>query len=752
MTKNITGIKQATQTIRLSQSAIKVDRQNQKLVKLKASNSSIFPPCLSKLQYFFFVASKQTMQGLLTKAGSKFATKSWKKTNKKPIDQEDELSLDFEQIDLEEPLPTSLFIVQSPSSGGSSAKFSGFTSLSGREQRRISRHFLRQRNLIGEATKRGRWKRVSSSMELSALGSEADSCLDDDEEDEDIEGGKDKDQSEWIWVSAEEKGEKSEREGENIDGLEESHNADEDQEEETEEVDLTRYLSFDLELQDTTWTKAGDGGMRDEKRYERLKSASYISKTASLRVQWSSLPLPHSRQSCYAMFKRLIRQGIPDSKRPQIWQAAVGCIEFNQENPTFYDDVVERVFGERKPNRFYQIPSFNGTFDPDSHCLTVQALPCAARILWALTMEHPDIDFIPAMPDIVCILLTFLSEAEAYTVAHLMVEQSRSSRWFVSLSNRAHTLFLLTFQTLLEKHLPKLAAHMKLLGIAPRVFADTWMKRLFVSSLPYQTVLRIFDAYLNEGSKMLYRAGLGVLKTFAASLLRCKTGDSFLATLQQLAIQYEDADRLMKYAFSFGHMSRKNTARIDKANRAILPNVSEPAYKPMFLPVISTPSLIIEEHHFGALWTMLPSRVAIKNPVLLFSTAKHGFSLSSLLEKCDDEKPLILIIKDRTSRVFGGYSTEGFRMCSHFEAYYGGLETFIFTLLPEVKHWTWLAGHARCFTRVTTEGIEFGDGVGLRIDNELWHGSSEKCDTFRNDPLCGDKDFECVTLEVWGMK
>jgi hypothetical protein len=29
----------------------------------------------------------------------------------------------------------------------------------------------------------------------------------------------------------------------------------------------------------------------------------------------------------------------------------------------------------------------------------------------------------------VCVLLTFLSEADTYLVAHLMLEQSRSNRW-----------------------------------------------------------------------------------------------------------------------------------------------------------------------------------------------------------------------------------------------------------------------------------------------------------------------------------
>jgi hypothetical protein len=38
----------------------------------------------------------------------------------------------------------------------------------------------------------------------------------------------------------------------------------------------------------------------------------------------------------------------------------------------------------------------------------------------------------PHVPTTVCVLLTFLSEADAYLVAHLMLEQSRANRWYTT--------------------------------------------------------------------------------------------------------------------------------------------------------------------------------------------------------------------------------------------------------------------------------------------------------------------------------
>jgi TLD len=47
---------------------------------------------------------------------------------------------------------------------------------------------------------------------------------------------------------------------------------------------------------------------------------------------------------------------------------------------------------------------------------------------------------------------------------------------------------------------------------------------------------------------------------------------------------------------------------------------------------------------------------------------------------------------------------------------------------------------------------------GLYLDETLNEGSSARCPTFNNDPLCasdpskaGSVSFECVGLEVWGV-
>ena len=47
-----------------------------------------------------------------------------------------------------------------------------------------------------------------------------------------------------------------------------------------------------------------------------------------------------------------------------------------------------------------------------------------------------------------------------------------------------------------------------------------------------QTVVRIFDVFVNEGSGILYKVALAILRVASVSLMNCKSAVQFLSTLQ----------------------------------------------------------------------------------------------------------------------------------------------------------------------------------------------------------------------------
>lgn len=86
----------------------------------------------------------------------------------------------------------------------------------------------------------------------------------------------------------------------------------------------------------------------------------------------------------------------------------------------------------------------------------------------------------------------------------------------------AITLRFFQMERLVMIILPKLAAHFKKNHIdsASMYQATQWFVTVFLATnMQFDTVLRVWDIYLNEGLKTIFRMGIGFLKYFEKDLL-----------------------------------------------------------------------------------------------------------------------------------------------------------------------------------------------------------------------------------------
>ncbi|KAL1499971.1 hypothetical protein AB1Y20_012650 [Prymnesium parvum] len=174
----------------------------------------------------------------------------------------------------------------------------------------------------------------------------------------------------------------------------------------------------------------------------------------------------------------------------------------------------------------------------------------------------------------------------------------------------------------------------------------------------------------------------------------------------------------------------------------------------------------------------IPSRYACSDWRLLYSTAVHGISLNTMYMCTEGCGSCLLVLKDTTGQVFGGFCSE-WRPPAKPAHFYGSGESFLFNVeavcdLPplltgdeppteavQVFRWT---GENTYFMFSDREYLAMGSGghFGLSLDSELLHGSSGRSATFGNPCLCrqpaeltGDDaevgEFTCDVLEVWGM-
>ncbi|KAJ1911958.1 hypothetical protein IWQ60_009892 [Tieghemiomyces parasiticus] len=185
------------------------------------------------------------------------------------------------------------------------------------------------------------------------------------------------------------------------------------------------------------------------------------------------------------------------------------------------------------------------------------------RILNVFTVYCPHVGYNQSLSYIVGLLLLFLSEEQAFWMLITIVEDLMPSGYF-NLSQEYSLIDQEVLLSLLETKMPAVHRHLCRddsiphgLGggskgghgnggsggpdVLPPVFLamSHWFPLLFVDVLPIESVLRVWDCFFYEGSKVLFRVALALFKLNETTLLQ--TRDS----LEQFQLVHEFPKRMI---------------------------------------------------------------------------------------------------------------------------------------------------------------------------------------------------------------
>ncbi|EGT60474.1 hypothetical protein CAEBREN_16690 [Caenorhabditis brenneri] len=183
----------------------------------------------------------------------------------------------------------------------------------------------------------------------------------------------------------------------------------------------------------------------------------------------------------------------------------------------------------------------------------------------------------------------------------------------------------------------------------------------------------------------------------------------------------------------------------------------------MPIPDGANTSQILDELMIRQVMDILPPRAEGYPWVNIYNSEKHGFSLATMYRKMaefdEDLSPVLLIIRDTKEHVFGAVVSSAIRPSDH---YFGtGDSCLLWRFTGEVPHtrelrqynWT---GDNQYFVNAAKDSLSIGAGsgrYGLWFDADLNHGRSQKCETFDNEPLCGEnEDFIIQFIEAYGFR
>lgn len=171
------------------------------------------------------------------------------------------------------------------------------------------------------------------------------------------------------------------------------------------------------------------------------------------------------------------------------------------------------------------------------------------------------------------------------------------------------------------------------------------------------------------------------------------------------------------------------------------------------LPAISEPSILLSDMMRSMLYSSLPVLAQGRSWVLLYSTWRHGISLSTLYRRsmlCPGYS--LLVVGDKEGAIFGGLVEAPLQPTST-KKYQGTNNCFVFTNLhsdPAIYRPT---GANKYFTVCSADYLALGGGghFALYLDSDLLTGSSSNSETFNNRCLSHSPDFAVKHVELWGF-
>ncbi|ERF76014.1 GTPase-activating protein [Endocarpon pusillum Z07020] len=229
-------------------------------------------------------------------------------------------------------------------------------------------------------------------------------------------------------------------------------------------------------------------------------------------------------------FHKLIRVGLPNRLRGEIWEISSGSLYIRMRSPNLYAETLSKHSGkdslaieeiEKDLNR--SLPEYPG-FQSE------EGIGRLRRVLTAYSWINEEVGYCQAMNIVVAALLIYLSETQAFFVLSVLCD--RLLPGYYSITMYGTLLDQKVFESLVEKTMPVLWDHLVKSDVQLSVVSLPWFLSLYINSMPLVFAFRVLDVFFLEGPKVLFQIGLAILRINGEELLDVSDDGSFISILK----------------------------------------------------------------------------------------------------------------------------------------------------------------------------------------------------------------------------
>lgn len=264
------------------------------------------------------------------------------------------------------------------------------------------------------------------------------------------------------------------------------------------------------------------------------------------------------------LIKSRVRKGIPDMLRSRVWLLIARGLDVkssyarhlyfrlcNQEEDPDCIGIIEKDLNRTYPNH----ELFKCNLGQDS----------LRNILRAYAFFDPEVGYCQGMAYVVGIIRMYMDEESAFWLLVAIMNHYDMRSMFKDGLDKVYQCFYKA-NSLLKVYEPSIWKKLKDINFTPQIYSTQWFMTIY-ANFPIETRLRIWDCFLCEGPKILFRIFVGFFR-MNRKLFKNLTFENTLKIIRNIENDC-DQDELLDAAFSI-NLSKKRLVQLEK----------EYAYKP----------------------------------------------------------------------------------------------------------------------------------------------------------------------------
>lgn len=255
----------------------------------------------------------------------------------------------------------------------------------------------------------------------------------------------------------------------------------------------------------------------------------------------------------YKKIRERCRKGIPQSVRPKAWFYLSGAYLLYEKHPTLYEELLkdpgnQHVIDDIKKDVNRQFPHHEMFLDEDK-----PGQKELFNVLKAYSVLNTKVGYCQAQAPIAAFLLMHMPAEQAFWCFVSVCDKYLADYFTPGMEMLQRDAGMLN--ALLKKTSPSVYRHLLKHKVEPLLYMTDWFLCAMTRTLPWDTLLRVWDCFLCEGIKIVFKVALVILGASLGPHKVRKTANGLCETLEVLRTPQT---KVMDEEFIMHHIVRLN--------------------------------------------------------------------------------------------------------------------------------------------------------------------------------------------------